>query len=403
MTGAPAPSAPAGPDGHAPRPHRPGPDQNWLELFYDLVFVAAIVVLSSAYSHDTSADQTTWLALAFLMIWTIWLLTTLVLNRVEVEGTWIRSLLVLQMILVLVVAVTADDTLGDHTYLVGPAFAGALVCLAFMYRYALGRRPDLRDQLRGRALRCVMAAALFLVTAAVMSWWYIPIWVAALVLVLVPSSRADPYLGLEPHAVVHRFGEFTIIMLGESFVKIGLVATEEPLDRVDLFGLPLTFVLVFAMWWLYFTDVPAAGLPPRAGRRTAWMLGHFPMHLGIVAVAVAMSKLLLPAPDTTESIQERFVIVPMAAVVLALAFLNWTVGTSLARRRARIQLVGGLAVLALLPVVVQVNTFDLEDAAVILTVILAVTGLCLRRVRPAPADDPDLVHDPGDHGIDRPG
>lgn len=132
------------------------------------------------------------------MIWTIWLLTTLVLNRVAVEGTWIRSLLVLQMILVLIVAVTADDTLGDHTYLVGPAFAGALVCLALMYRYALGRRPDLRDQLRGRALRCVLAALLFLVTAAVTSWWYIPIWVAALVLVLAPSGRADPHLGLEP-------------------------------------------------------------------------------------------------------------------------------------------------------------------------------------------------------------
>jgi low temperature requirement protein LtrA len=35
----------------APSPASPDAERRWLELFYDLVFVAAILVLSSAFSH----------------------------------------------------------------------------------------------------------------------------------------------------------------------------------------------------------------------------------------------------------------------------------------------------------------------------------------------------------------
>ena len=52
----------------------------WLELFYDLVMVAAIIV----FSHGVS-DHPTWeIALktlvVFIVLWWVWLITTLLVN-----------------------------------------------------------------------------------------------------------------------------------------------------------------------------------------------------------------------------------------------------------------------------------------------------------------------------------
>lgn len=361
------------------------PEQAWLELFYDLVFVAAIVVLSSAYSKDYSWAQTLWLLLVFSLMWSTWLTTTLLLNRVTVQGPWLRSLLVVQMVLVLMMAIFADDSLLDHTEYVGPTFAVILVILALMYRAVLHHDPSLQPFFAGRAGRCLAAAGLFALTPLMGQWWYIAAWVAGLLVVLLPARGSAHHARLDGHHLIHRFGEFTIIMLGEAFVKVGLVATEEPLDRVDMFGLPLTFVLVYAIWWLYFTDIPRAGLPTVRERRTTWMLGHFPLHLCITAFAVGMSKLLLPGPQALDPKSARLVTVPLTLIALSLSLLNWTLGTPASRRRARIHLLSAVALVAVLLGLRSLDSHNLETTAALVISVLAVTAWRIRRV---PAEQP---------------
>ena len=53
----------------------------WLELFYDLVFVAAILVFSSAVSHLHDASRITWVVAVFCAVWWVWLSTTMFTNR----------------------------------------------------------------------------------------------------------------------------------------------------------------------------------------------------------------------------------------------------------------------------------------------------------------------------------
>jgi len=379
-------------DGAAPHhPLPPMPEQAWLELFYDLVFVAAIIVLSSAYSKDYSWAQTAWLLVVFSLMWSTWLTTTLLLNRITLQGPWLRSLLVTQMFLVLMMAVFADDHLLDHTEYVGPTFALILVVVALMYRAALGHEPELQPFIGGRAGRCLLAAVLFSMTPVMGEWWYLGAWVAGLLLVVLPARGSAHHARLDAPHLVHRFGEFTIVMLGEGFVKIGLVATEEPLDRVDLIGLPLTFVLVYAIWWLYFTDIPRSGLPSGRGRRTTWMLGHFPMHLCITAFAVGMSKLLLPTAHALGPKAVRFVTVPLTVIVLSLALLNWTMNTPGARRREVIHLYSSVALTAVWVVLYALDTHDLEATALLVTAVLAVSAWRIRRIPDAPGrrdDDP---------------
>ena len=393
MNGTPAPAGPGAP----PRLIPAAPEQSWLELFYDLVFVAAIVVMSTTYSNYAGLDGVIWLALVFSMIWFTWLTTTLLLGTGLVTTTWTRTLLVTQMVLVLTVAIASDYSHEDNSRAVGPLFAAVLVTLALFFRAARHARPDLDVAYRGYGLRCLLSAAVFVATAAIgWPWWYPLLWLAGLLLFVAPTRSEQRRLPMDSHHTVHRFGEFTIIMLGEVFVKLGITATHEPLDQVDLFALPLATAVVFGIWWLYFTDVPASGLSERHGRRMAWVYLHFPMHLSLVAAAVALAHTLVAEADETDPGQFEFgsiqyIVIPVAAILLAIGLIGLVGGTprELARQRLRVFLWAASALVIAEAVLLGVDSYDLETSTVIVAVVLALTARSIRRIGAAPEPVPD--------------
>lgn len=360
------------------RPAPPSPPQSWLELFYDLAFVAAIVVLSGTYSKDTSWSGAIWLAVVFSAMWITWLATTLLLNRVELRGMYLRTLVVLQMMFVLGMVVTSDYVKEDFTDWTSVMFGGVLIVLALMYQDVLRQKPDMGRFFSGRAAMCLIAAVLMIPAALIDSWWYLLPWGLGLLLLMLPARHSDHHVDVDGHHLVHRFGEFTIIMLGEAFVKVGLVATHEPLDEVDIVGLPLTFVIVAALWWLYFTDIPTAGYPER--RRNVWLYAHFPLHLGVAATAVGLSRILYQADEAADPRTARFILLPITLVVAGLALLNWSIGTPLALARMRIHVLSAVALLGAWALLQFVLTSDLEGTAVLASIILVVAAARIRRL-----------------------
>lgn len=364
------------------------PDQSWLELFYDLVFVAAILVLSAAYSKDTSATQLVWLTLVFGMIWCTWLATTVLTNRVRLVGTAVRAVLVAQMVGVLALVLTADSHLQDSTRWTGPVFAFVLVAVAVLYRMIRHAHPDLQLAFRHRSGRILVVAAAFAISPLVDSDWYALVWLAGLVLLVAPSrAQAE----IDEHHLVHRFGELTIVILGETFVKIGLVATEEPLRDLDLWVLPMAFVLMFAVWWLYFTDVPASGLPSTRGRRVGWTLLHLPLHMAVVVLAVGVAKLLTAHVESSGHAPGgvRFLSLPLLLVGVSLMGLNLLAGTPENRRRALIHAWSCVAIVAVVGLGFQVSHLPPELIAVLLTLVMVGTAVATRRFALPVDDDSD--------------
>jgi low temperature requirement protein LtrA len=367
-----------------------------LELFYDLAFVAAIVVFSGALARDWSSSAALWLVLIFAIVWVTWLLNTLFFERVEVHGMLQRSLLLAQMALVLLIAVTAHAMSFQDARLVGPVTAVILMTIVVARRIACRVQPELASELTTTTPRLVIAAVVMGVTGFLEWRWFLGFWLVGVALVASTIRFDHPdEPGGRPH-LVHRFGEFTLIVLGESFVKIGLVAAEEPPDAIDLFGMPLAFVLVASIWWLYFTEIPTEGIPAGHRRRRAWVLLHFPIHLAIVAMAVGLSKLLLFRDG--EAITERLVLitVPLVVVLGCLAALNLVIDGPEPRRRAGI-LLGSAVVLASVAAVngtrdtlevaglvldFQLGTTTLATIAVLLTTIV----LIRRAPRPSPGN-----------------
>lgn len=389
MTGPTVPAGPAPP----PRLVPAAPQQSWLELFYDLAFVAAIVVMSTTYSSNAGLEGVIWLALVFSLIWCTWLTTTLLLGVGLVTTMWTRSLLLVQMVLVLGVAITSDYAHEDHSAAVGPIFAAVLVTLALFFRAARRSSEELDTAYKGYGLRCILAAGVFVITPAVgWPWWYPLVWVGGILLFMVPTGSAERRLRMDSHHMVHRFGEFTIIMLGEVFVKLGLTASHEPLDAIDMFGLPLATAVVFGIWWLYFTDVPELGMAEKHSRRLTWVYLHFPLHLGVVAAAVALAHTLLPESEgaghdgpTASTI--RYIVIPVAVILVTIGMIGLYSGgpRTLTAARLRIFLYAAAALIVTEVALLGTDSYDLEASAVIVIVVLAFTAARIRRLG-APAE-----------------
>ena len=353
------------------------PGETSLELFYDLVFAAGIVVLSQAFSNNPAGWTAVWVLLVFSMMWALWLRTNLLLHdRKSTNLT--RALLVLQMTLILVMCVaggdkTLDQGSMDRHHVVGPLFALCLLTLVALYRFSTTRDGVNEPPERRRIIGYVVIALLFAVTPFLPGPVDLTVAAVGLLVLLFPSRLLDGDSNssrFDAEHVVERFGEFTIIVLGETFVKVGLAALKGGIGRIDMVVVPVAIVLVFSTWWLYFADVPSGAVARvRRGARP-WVMAHFPLHLSAVAMAIGCAELMLEGGQHGVHVLQTFAL-PTVGVVLSLALLAWISG---APHRRKVLLVHGVGAVALVAVAVVGSatsflSLDLTCAAMALVMV----------------------------------
>ncbi len=281
----------------------------WLELFYDLVFVAAILVFSSAISHLHDASRITWVVAVFCAVWWIWLSTTMFTNRFHAADVVHRGLVLAQMIMVALVAMEARAGVADDEVLLLCTYAALVVTIAFMYwRAALAHGPHARFA-RHLAGIHALAAACFLAAAALPESGRIVGAAVGMAVMIAPAAwrsiRLVDFPPIDEQHLVERLGAFTIIVCGEAFVKVAIAVSDSKIDGIDVVALTFQFILTFALWASYFEDIPFAGIDQQ--RFAPWISFHLLMQLGIAGTAIGVSKLValgffehLPAEDILE-------------------------------------------------------------------------------------------------------
>ena len=125
--------------GHPPFPL--SPSLTWFELFYDLVFVAAVIIFSNAVSAHPTWSVASGLASVFAIVWFVWLLTVLLVNVFHRDDPLQRALVLAQMFVVTLVSVAVGvitELVEGDVYHWGALMAGALlgsVPVAVMYSF----------------------------------------------------------------------------------------------------------------------------------------------------------------------------------------------------------------------------------------------------------------------------
>jgi low temperature requirement protein LtrA len=84
----------------------------WLELFYDLVYVATIVQLGNKLSDNLSLEGFFGFILLFVPIWWVWMGMTFYANRFVADDLPHHLLVFAQIFVVAVLAINVYDGLG---------------------------------------------------------------------------------------------------------------------------------------------------------------------------------------------------------------------------------------------------------------------------------------------------
>src|SRR5690349_6283896 len=94
--------------------HRLTKPVTWLELFFDLVFVAAVAQVGEPLAHDFSLSGIVRYAFLFFLIWWAWLGHSMFNTRFLVDDPLQRLFTLVQIFATAVMAANARDALSSR-------------------------------------------------------------------------------------------------------------------------------------------------------------------------------------------------------------------------------------------------------------------------------------------------
>src|SRR6184192_2428833 len=277
----------------------------WIELFYDLVFAAAISQLGTPFEADYSFQGLARYAFLLALVFLAWLGYTRFATQFAIDDLLERAFIVAQVFLVAVMAANATGPLnGRDAAGFGAAYGGVRAVLALQYARVIGL-PATRSVVIRRIRWLVAAAVVWTASALLPAPHRYVAWCLAFSMDIAsswPPSRGTIVL---PPGAAHfpeRFGLLTIILLGE-FVASVMRGIESQLGWSFLApsAAVLSLALGFALWSCYSDG--ATGWETRHMRTNKhvvqlriWIALHFLLFLGIGILGVgARHGIALPS------------------------------------------------------------------------------------------------------------
>ncbi len=335
------------------------------ELFFDLVFVFALIQLSETLVEDFSFGIAAEALLFIFALWSLWIQTTWVTNILNAEHESVRLLLFALMLCGILMAIALPDAFGEK----GLLFAGAYVALqmtrSLFALFALRRAGSEQAGIFTRiTIWTAGSSALWLAGGLAEGETRILLWAIALVAeYLAPIVRyrlpglgcgANEETDINGEHLAERAALFVIIALGETILTTGKNASERFDDATTLPVLVCAFLNTVLMWWLYFHDgqqqaadkaeeaeaAETAREKPVSTVRTLFAYTHLPIVAGIILTAVG-EDFALSHPHALTPMQAAAILAGPAIFLIGVGWMKISAGAALPYSHA-----AGLALLA---------------------------------------------------------
>lgn len=278
----------------------------WLELFYDLIYVAAFIQLGNGLAKQVSLSGFLAFAALFTPLWVAWTGFTFFVNRYTVDDFLHRLLVFTKMFAVGAMAVMAPAVLEGRIRGFALAYAVAQSMVALLYFRAYREQPKGRDYSRYWGMVFALGAIIWLVSVWVPTPFCYGMWgIGVSVVLAAPFNRhSRALLEQYPNDFEHlseRYGLLTLIVLGESFVKVLSSLTSISPTAMTLMQAMFVLLITCCLWWIYFDDVAGSHVKKVRLASFFWLYAHLPFQIGVTSVGVAIKKavefdLTLPAP-----------------------------------------------------------------------------------------------------------
>ncbi|MFD5426836.1 low temperature requirement protein A [Streptomyces sp. NPDC127084] len=227
---------------------------DWLELFFDLVFVAFAAQLShSLHGNPSPQDFGVFLALYFPPWW-MWINFTVAANLFVDDSARRRLLMLSAMACLALMAAAVPEATGDRGPAYALGYAGTRLVLLGLW-WPATRLPGAMRVPKWRPLGyCLASGVLWAASAFVPGPWRYGMWALLIVaeVVLLLTARGNGIARqLHTGYLVERVGLFVIIVLGESVLAL-ITSTDQTWTLQAGVTALLGFVLLAALWWSYF-------------------------------------------------------------------------------------------------------------------------------------------------------
>lgn len=269
---------------------------SWLELFYDLAYVAAIAQLTYLLieANGTVIEYIGFIFI-FLMVFFSWFGAVVYRNlQGELDDGFERVATIVQMFFALIMSVFLQEAFGAGAagFVIGYAGTRAVfsVLLSRSYRLDPENAPRSKNLLWANRI----AIAMWLGSIFVPQPFQFVVWALALGLELTsPYSRGittpieNKTRILNKFHLPERLGLFTILVMGESFIVVAVVnnIAEGIITPINGIIATASFLIIAGLWWLYFTHVDRFAMG-RQFRLFSYVYTHIPILIGIMLIAV---------------------------------------------------------------------------------------------------------------------
>ena len=270
---------------------------SWLELFFDLIFVAAIAQIASPLAEDYSFAGLFRFAFLFTLVWWAWFDHTLFCSRFHVDDGWQRALTIAQIFVVAVMAANAKAGLNSRDAAGFGAAYGVMRLISMMQYLRVWATTGCRTTVLGHVTTLGISAILWILAALFPLPLRFALWAAGVLLDCAAPWLLRKTLATLPPDSAHlpeRYGLFTIILLGEFVASVmrGMEA-QEAWPLLAFSSAVGGFCIAFVCWWFYFEHCkaaePGAISTDRArGKLHAWLYLHLPMYLSLVVIGVGI-------------------------------------------------------------------------------------------------------------------
>jgi low temperature requirement protein LtrA len=335
----------------------------WLELFFDLVFVAAVGQLANALSRDPTTARFFEFLAVFVPVWWAWMGFTFYANRFDTDDLLYRVLMLCAMFGVAVLATTVPSVFRGATEGFPLAYVAVRIVLVTLYARASRHVPEARALVRSFLGAFGFAILIWASSIAVDPPWTYVLWGVALSVELVapiPAWRLLRDAPVDRRHLPERFGLLTLIVLGESVLAVVLGVSKVSWDAGSAAAAATGFLVAAALWWIYFDFLDEGALTARGifGGLTYTYANYF-VVVGLAALGAGVKLAVLAAGGDHRYDGTSWVLSSgLALAMLGLGVIQLVAGTVVVDTDVLLRLLTAAIALVLIP-------FGLSPLAVI--------------------------------------
>jgi len=314
---------------------------DFVELFFDLVFVFAVTQISHSLIEHLSLPGAIQTALLTVAVWWVWIYTTWVTNWLDPAKLPVRLALLALILPGLILSSSIPQAFGAR----GAAFAGAYVAMQVgrtaFFIWAVKGHPSMVRNFQ-RIVVWLLAGAFWMAGAFVDPLTRLAVWAVALGLEFISPSVGFwvPGLGCSTTAdwqvegghMAERCGLFMIIALGESLLVTGATFADMTWTAATLAAFVVALVGSLAMWWLYFDTSAEVGTrtisrsaDPGRIARLVYTYIHLPLVAGVILSAVGDELVLGHPLGHADAVTVTTVLGGSAIFLVGNALFRWAI------------------------------------------------------------------------------